>query len=88
MMSRDKSFLLNKGDILVKRLPMVNAQFEVAEIIGSRVVLRRIDGSKRDRAHTTEIEASYLQRHGYLLASEAAPHPLEAELKLETDRDV
>lgn len=73
--------LLEKGTILVKRLPMMNARFEVLGVSAQRVVIRRIDGDRRHRVESFELESAYLRKHGYLLESEAGPHPLEVESK-------
>lgn len=78
-----KPAVLARGTILVKRLPLMNAIFEVMGTSGHRVTMRRIDGDKRLRAESFEVDASHLQKNGYLLESEAGPHPLEAESKMD-----
>lgn len=72
---------LTKGAILVKRLPLANARFEVVSASGTRIALRRLDGDRKNRAEPIEIEAAHLARYGYLLERDAAPHPLELEKK-------
>lgn len=76
--------LLGKGSILVKRLPMANARFEVLDISpNGDVTMRRLDGDKRLRGTPVVIGGSHLKKHGYLIESDAAPHPMEKEKKKE-----
>lgn len=70
--------VLTKGAILVKRMPMHNAKFEVTDTSPGRVCIRRIDGQRKWGA-AIELDASILHKYGYLLEEEAGPHPLELE---------
>lgn len=78
-----KPTLLAKGTVLVKRLPLIDARFEVIGISGSKVIMRRTDGSRKQSVATFEIDAAHLQKNSYLLESEAGPHPLEVQKKFD-----